>query len=265
MDISYDALGIGLLLLIIPIFFLWKFKTGLVRAVIIGASRMVLQLFLIGLYLRFLLEWDHLVINFLWLIIMIFVAAETAVSRVQVKRKILFMPMVVGFMIAALLIGLYFLVFVLRPSETFTAHYFIPVFGIIMGNMLGVNIIGINIFYSGLKRERELYYYLVGNGATRSEAIAPFIRQALIKSFSPAIANMAVTGLVALPGTMIGQILSGTSPSIAIKYQIMIVVITMASCMLSLVIMLYLCIQKIFDPYGRILYNQSENSPSVNK
>ena len=33
---------------------------------------------------------------------------------------------------------------------------------------------------------------------------------------------MAVTGLVALPGTMIGQILGGSSPHVAIKYQIMI-------------------------------------------
>ena len=46
---------------------------------------------------------------------------------------------------------------------------------------------------------------------TRNEAIAPFVRQALIKAFSPGIANMAVTGLVALPGTMIGQILGGSS------------------------------------------------------
>ena len=109
-----------------------------------------------------------------------------------------------------------------------------------MGNMLGVNVIGLNTYYAGLKREQQLYYYLLGNGATRSEAIAPFIRQALIKAFSPGIANMAVTGLVALPGTMIGQILGGSSPHVAIKYQIMIVVITVASSMLSLMITIML-------------------------
>ena len=92
----------------------------------------------------------------------------------------------------------------------------------------------------------------MGNGATRSEAIAPFIRQALIKAFSPGIANMAVTGLVALPGTMIGQILGGSSPHVAIKYQIMIVVITVASSMLSLMITIML-LPEIFDSYGRLL------------
>ena len=71
--------------------------------------------------------------------------------------------------------------------------------------MLGVNVIGLNTYYAGLRREQQLYYFLLGNGATRNEAIAPFVRQALIKAFSPGIANMAVTGLVALPGTMIGR------------------------------------------------------------
>ena len=55
------------------------------------------------------------------------------------------------------------------------------------------------------------------------EALIPFVRQAIAKSFSPTIANMAVMGLVSLPGTMIGQILGGSSPDVAIKYQIMIV------------------------------------------
>ncbi|MGL5957958.1 MAG: ABC transporter permease [Phocaeicola sp.] len=260
MDITYEGLGIGLLLLLIPIYFLWKFKTGLLNPILIGASRMILQLFLIGVYLKFLFEWDSLLVNFLWVLVMVVIAAETAVTRTQVKRKLLFLPMAVGFLVSSVVVGTYFLVFVLRAEEMFTAHYFIPIFGIIMGNMLGVNIIGMSAFYSGLQRERELYYYLVGNGATRSEAIAPFIRQALTKSFSPAIANMAVTGLVALPGTMIGQILGGSSPDIAIKYQIMIIIITTVSAMLSLMITLYLTARKSFDNYGRLIEIDAKKS-----
>lgn len=46
-DISYLSLGIGLLLLLIPLFYIWKFKTGLVRATIVGTARMIVQLFFI--------------------------------------------------------------------------------------------------------------------------------------------------------------------------------------------------------------------------
>ena len=110
-----------------------------------------------------------------------------------------------------------------------------------------------------MKREHQLYCYLLGNGATRQEAQAPFIREAIIKSFSPLIANIAVMGLVALPGTMIGQILGGSSPNVAIKYQMMIMVITFTASMLSLMITISLASRKSFDEYGRILQVTKES------
>ena len=122
-----------------------------------------------------------------------------------------------------------------------------------MGNMLSSNVIALNTYYSGLKREQQLYRYLLGNGATKAEAQAPFIRQAIIKSFSPLIANISVMGLVAFPGTMIGQILGGSSPNVAIKYQMMIMVITFTASMLSLMITISLASRKSFDAYGKLL------------
>ena len=149
--------------------------------------------------------------------------------------------------------GLYFIGIVLQLDNIFSAQYFIPIFGILMGNMLSSNVIALNTYYSGLKREQQLYRYLLGNGATRQEAQAPFIKQAIIKSFSPLIANIAVMGLVALPGTMIGQILGGSSPNVAIKYQMMIMVITFTASMLSLMITISLASRRSFDAYGKLL------------
>ena len=51
-DIDYTSLGVGLLLLLIPVYFLWRFKTGLLKPILIGAVRMIIQLFFIGDYLR---------------------------------------------------------------------------------------------------------------------------------------------------------------------------------------------------------------------
>lgn len=253
-DISYLSLLIGLLLMLIPVFYLWKFKTGLVKATLIGGVRMIVQLFFIGIYLKYLFQWNNPWINCLWVVVMTFVASETALSRTQIKRRILFIPISVGFLVTVVLVGMYFLVWVLKLENAFSAQYFIPVFGILMGNMLSVNVIGLNTYYSGMQREQQLYYYLLGNGATRQEAQAPFIRQALIKAFSPAIANMAVMGLVALPGTMIGQILGGSSPNVAIKYQMMIIVITISASMLSMMITISLASRKSFDRYGSLLH-----------
>lgn len=252
-DISYFNLLIGLLLLVIPLFYLWKFKTGLLKATLIGTARMIVQLFLIGMYLKYLFLWNNPWINFLWVIIMIFVAGQTALVRTGLKREILLIPISVGFLCSVVLVGMYFIGIVLQLDNVFSAQYFIPIFGILMGNMLSSNVIALNTYYSGLKRKQQLYCYLLGNGATRQEAQAPFIREAIIKSFSPLIANIAVMGLVALPGTMIGQILGGSSPNVAIKYQMMIMVITFTASMLSLMITISLASRKSFDEYGRIL------------
>lgn len=252
-DISYSSLGVGLLLLLIPLFYIWKFKTGLLRVTLVGIARMIVQLFLIGAYMKYLFLWDSPWINFLWVVIMILVASHTALARTQLKRRVLLIPISIGFLCSVVCVGMFFIGVVLRPDNVFSTRYFIPIFGILMGNMLSSNVIALNAYYSGLKREQQLYRYLLGNGATRAEAQAPFIRQAIIKSFSPLIANISVMGLVAFPGTMIGQILGGSSPNVAIKYQMMIMVITFTASMLSLMITISLASRKSFDAYGKLL------------
>jgi len=252
-DIDYGSLGIGLLLMLIPVYFLWHFKTGLLKPVLIGTVRMIIQLFLIGAYLRFLFEWNNPFINFLWVIIMVGVAAETALTRTRLKRGILMIPISIAFFVTVVLVGLYFLGFVLKLDRADIGRKFATCGYQISDYDCSYHCGGINTYYAGLRREQQLYYFLLGNGATRNEAIAPFVRQVLIKAFSPGIANMAVTGLVALPGTMIGQILGGSSPHVAIKYQIMIVVITVVASMLSLMMTIFLASRKSFDSYGRLL------------
>ena len=251
-DISIINLLLGLLLMIIPLFFLWKYRTGMVKTTVVALARMVGQLFLVGLYLKYLFLWDNPFLNAAWVIIMVFVATETALTRTKLKRSIMMCPIMVGFVTAALLVGFYFLGIVLQLNNVFSVQYFIPVLGILMGNMLGVNVIALNTFYSHLRRESTYYYYMLGNGATVSEAVAPFVKQALVRAFSPAIANMAVMGLVALPGTMIGQILGGSTPDVAIKYQMMIIVITISASMLSIAVTLALVKRMAFDRDGRM-------------
>lgn len=249
-DISYLNLVIGLFLAVIPLYFLWKFKTGLVKVTIISIARMAIQLLLVGMYLKYIFEWNSPWIQVLWAVVMILVASQTVVTRTNLRRDVIFIPMAVGFMTGVLTIGFYFLAVVLRIPDLFNAQYFIPIFGILMGNMLSSNVIALNAYYTSIIREQQLYYYYLGNGATISEARAPFIGGAIKKAFSPLIANMAVMGLVALPGTMIGQILGGSSPNVAIKYQMMIIIINFAASMLSLMLSIKLSSQKSFDKAG---------------
>ena len=76
-DISYLHLLIGLLLLVIPVYYLWKYKTGLVKATLIGTLRMIVQLFLIGMYLKYPFLWNAPWKNVMCVIIMVLFAGQT--------------------------------------------------------------------------------------------------------------------------------------------------------------------------------------------
>ena len=184
---------------------------------------------------------------------MVLVASFTAVNRTRLRMRQMLMPIAVGLGVGALVVCMYALFVVLRLSNPFDARYFIPIVGILLGNMLGVNVLSLSTYYQGLQRERQLYFYLLGNGATRLEALTPFIRQAIEKAFVPCIANMAVMGLVSFPGTMIGQILGGSTPDTAVRYQILISCITFCAPMLSLIVTLYLGHRYSFDKHGCLL------------
>ena len=64
-DISYIGMILGLLLMLLPLYFFFRFKTGQIISTLIATARMVVQLFLIGLYLKYLFLWNNPFINIL--------------------------------------------------------------------------------------------------------------------------------------------------------------------------------------------------------
>lgn len=246
-DISWMSMVWGFLLLLIPVVFLYRYKTGLVKETLIAALRMTVQLFLIGFYLKYMFELNLWWVNVLWVVLMAGVASHTVLGRVKLSVRQLFLPVAVALLVSVLLIDFYFMGLVVRQDNLFEARYFIPISGMILGNMLSANVIALNSYRGSIVRERTNYLYRLANGASAQEARMPFIREALIKSFNPTIASMAVMGLIALPGTMTGQILGGSSPDVAIKYQIMLMIAIFSSSIISVLITLYFVNRKIFD------------------
>ena len=253
--ITLFHLFIGLLLILIPAYILNYYKTGLVKDMFISVFRMVIQLFLVGFYLNYLFEWNNLWINIAWTLIMIGVCSGNLIKRIKLSQKIMFIPVYFSVFVSVALIVIYFLKGVLCLDDLFDSRYYIPICGILLGNVLSSSVIGLNAFYSSISREQQMYHYLLGNGATQTEAQMPFVRQSLIKAFNPPIASMALMGLISLPGTLIGQIIGGSSPEISIRYQIMIMVINFSCSILSVLISLFWSVRYTFDSYGILKKN----------
>jgi UDP-glucose/iron transport system ATP-binding protein len=70
-------------------------------------------------------------------------------------------------------------------------------------------------------------------GFSGREAVQPMVRAALRAAMIPTVNGMMTVGLVQLPGMMTGQILAGSSPLVAIRYQMVVVFMLAAATALA--------------------------------
>ena len=248
-DIEWLALLWGYLLLLLPMTTLAYYRTGLVKPTLIAVVRMTMQLFLVGLYLEFIFQLDNVWINLLWVLVMVAFASLSIINRSRLTYKYYLVPVFWAIGLSLTGVIAYFFTIVIQLEDYFEARYLIPVAGMLMGNCMQSNIIGLEAYYSRLRQEQQLYRYALANGATRHEALFPFMRDALVKAFNPSIASMAVIGLVSLPGMMTGQILGGSNPTVAIKYQLMIMITILVTSLLSVLITIFLANRYAFDAF----------------
>ena len=248
-NISWGNLFLGYLLLVIPIAAMWYYRTGLVKDTLIAAFRMTVQLFLMGLYLTVLFDLNSAWLNLLWLLIMIGVSTGTTIRRSELSWKKFTIPVAVSTIISIAIVDAVFLGITLQLDNIFDARYFITITGMILGNSMKQNIIALNTFYKTLEEQKADYRYCIANGATRREATMPFIKTAIKRAFNPQIATMSVLGLIALPGTLTGQIIGGSSPDVAIKYQILLMLAIFIASMITVVLTINLANRFLFDEW----------------
>jgi putative ABC transport system permease protein len=254
-DIGFDRLLLGLLLMVIPIMGFLYFKVKIVKETLISVLRMVIQLSLVALYLEYIFEWNKAWINIIWVGIMIIVGSFTTIKRAGLSYRYFALPFILSGFMSLLIIDAFFLGFVIRLDYVFDARYFIPISGMVLGSSLNHNIVGVSSYFSRLKKEQDLYYFLLVNGNNKKNSLAPFIRSAIKSGLNPMIATMSVVGLISLPGMMTGQILGGSSPAIAIQYQILIMIAIFVGCSINLMLGILISNRFVFDSFGRIKAN----------
>ena len=251
-DIGWWSLFAGYLLLVIPVFVFWYYKTGLVKDTVIAIIRMTVQLLLLGVYLEYIFELNSRLLNLAWVFVMSIISAFTIIKRTNLSFKLFFLPVFIAGIVSIAITDAFFLGFVLRLDNIFDARYFIPITGMLLGNTLKNIIIALEAYYGRIKTQENVCRWHLASGATHIEAKNPFMRYALRLSFNPIIATAAIMGLISMPGIMTGQILGGSSPNVAIKYQIMLMITIFASGIMSAVLTILLSDRFAFDNFDNL-------------
>ena len=126
-------------------------------------------------------------------------------------------------------------------------QYAIPLLGMVLGNTLNGISVGLNTFTEALFTRRTHVESLLASGATRAEAAAEPLRDAVRTGMIPIVNSMMIVGLVSLPGMMTGQLISGMDPVSAVKYQIVIMFLIAGATALGTIGVVWLSYRRLFN------------------
>jgi putative ABC transport system permease protein len=224
-------------------------KAGQSKDLFWSGLRMFVQLLVVGYVLHLIFALETPLPVLLILIVMVGFAVQTIGARVKTKMPHFYR--VVG---TAILFGcggmtFFFCSLVIGLEPWYDPRYLIPLAGMIIGNsMTGASLAVERLAAEFRERRDEIETGLCLGGsiqAVSETAVSSAFRAALI----PSVNAMAAMGLVFLPGMMTGQILSGTEPLIAVKYQIAIMCVITGSVSLTTFFILKLGYRAYFTPY----------------
>jgi UDP-glucose/iron transport system permease protein len=248
-NITYPRMLMMYGMLAVPILLILILKIGIIRSTLISVLRMTLQLSLVGLYLDLIFRLNNVWLNLAWLLVMIVVANINVIRSSGLKLQKFFFIVLTGIIIGTFFVVSIFLFLTVRPSPIYDARYLIPITGMVLGNCLRANVISLERFFSSIRKNEKEFLTFLLMGATLYEAVLPFLREAIKSALAPTVSTMATIGLVSLPGMMTGQILGGSFPEVAIKYQLAIMIAIFSATTITTVINLLLSIRVSFNEY----------------
>jgi len=223
LELSYLQVFFAALLVLINGLISLSLKLKLERSLLIASLRTIVQLLLIGLILGWVFEQQEWPIVFAVVAFMTIVAGVTAVSRLRRRYDNVYFNTCLSMWVSSWLVGIYALVLVFRGIQPwYQPQSVLPVLGMILGNTLNGISIGLDSILESFATKHRMIEMRLSLGADRWEACRPELRQAVRSGMIPIINSMMIVGLVSLPGMMTGQLLSGTAPTEAVKYQIVI-------------------------------------------
>jgi putative ABC transport system permease protein len=223
--LSLTQLAIAMLPAIATLAILWRWSMDVGNA-IYALGRMLLQLLLIGYALAWIFGASSGWLIALVLLIMAVASAWIALRTVQEQRFKLLWASIAGIALGGGVTLAVVTQLVLFLDPWYLPRYMIPLAGMAFANAM-----------TAVSLSAERLHAELAHGESWEQARGVAFQAAMI----PVVNSLFAVGLVSLPGMMTGQILSGVSPLIAARYQIMIMCMIFAASGISVAVFLSLC------------------------
>jgi putative ABC transport system permease protein len=227
---------------------------GVERRLLIAAARSTLQLGLIGLVLKILFELSHPGPVAALALVMLLAAGYEVYAR-QHRRFRGYWGMGIGTLsmfVSSFCIMLIGLLVIVQPQPWYAPQYVIPLLGMLLGNTMTGTAVSLETLTQTAWRERRSIEARLMLGHPWNEAIGGIRRDALRTGLIPIVNAMAAAGIVSLPGMMTGQILAGSPPLEAAKYQLLILFLIAAGTGFGSLAAVWIGSRRLFDERERL-------------
>ena len=204
--ISIPRLALSFIPVAIVVFLMWRRSQGHGRA-LQAIARMLIQLTLIGYVLIYIFQTESGLVISGVLAVMLVAASWIALNTVDMPKGSLFPAS-----LASVLLGGGSTLFLITQGVLQLRPWYQPSFMIPLAGMIfAASMTNISLALERLHAELR-------NDVPFQRARDTAFRTSMI----PITNSCLAVGLISLPGMMTGQILSGVSPLIAVRYQIMV-------------------------------------------
>ncbi len=227
-------------------------KLHLEKQMLIASIRTVVQLTLLGLILVPVFDdpqpWKVALIA----VAMFIIASVETVRRLKHKAPNLHLITGVSIVLGAGATSFYGVAALIDADPWWDPRYSIPLVGMMIGNILTGITLGLDRALEELSTGAAKIEAMLARGATWWEAARPTATAAVRTGMLPILNAMTVVGLVTIPGMMTGQIVGGTSPALAARYQILVMFLIAAAVALGTVTAVLWTLRTCFDDDHRL-------------
>jgi putative ABC transport system permease protein len=236
----YFSLGLVLLAVLIS----WREGLQLEKDLIWASLRGFFQLTLVGYILLWIFSQEGMAIVYITLALMTVMAAWIVHSRAEGIPR----TFPTAIFCLALSLSLTLGLLVLGGSIDAKPRLLIPLGGMILGNSMNGASLTLNRLKSEVElRKNEILLYL-SLGASSRQSMQKILQTVLKTSLIPAIDTLKTLGLIFMPGMMAGLIIAGESPLVAVRYQIVVMFMLLASATLTNLLIALIAYRRFFTP-----------------
>ncbi|KAI8390087.1 UPF0014 family [Blakeslea trispora] len=256
-DLSWINVGIASLFICVNGIISLSLGLKLEKSLLTSSIRCIIQLTIMGQLLQSIFSAKNPILVAIMTFALIFLSScETVYNKSDWSYGGMFPSVLLSTIFSTIFIGILGTRYAMNQHNFWLPELFIPTIGLLLGITSGAMAVGLATVLKKVGQQTEQIETYLSFGATRWEAGRQVAIESIRLAMLPSINQMSVTGLIAIPGAMTGQILGGAPVMNAVRYQQIITFMISATTSLSVLSVVY--VSEWFDglpKYSLLLFS----------